>query len=301
MYNHTHMSLKRFGSLGATLALSLGVFLATGYAQSAAPAPPPGISIDEIIQKFAEKEKEFKQARANYAFRQEIKVQELSDSDRVVGAYEITVEVSFDDKGRRTEKVVHAPPPTLKKIGLTPEDEKDFREIQPFVLTSDDIAKYNVKYAGKENIDEISAYVFDVSPKKIEKGQRYFEGKIWVDDKDFQIVKTYGKSVPDIHTKTNSNVFPRFETYREQIDDYWFPTYTRAIDTLEFPEFRQKIREIIRYGNYKKFQATVKLRFGGEVVDDKGNVVETAPADVNAPALDPKYKNDPKAADPKKK
>jgi len=298
MYNHTHMSLKRSGSLGAMLVLLAGVVLVPGYAQS--PAPPPGIAIDEIIRKFSEKEKEFKLARANYAFRQEIKVQELSDSDRVMGTYEITVEVSFDDKGRRTEKVVYAPPSTLKRIGITPEDEKDFREIQPFVLTSDDIGKYNVKYAGKEDIDQISTYMFDVSPKKIEKDQRYFEGKIWVDDKDFQIVKTFGKSVPDIITKNSANIFPKFETYREPIDDYWFPTYTRVVDTLEFPDFRQKIREIIRYGNYKKFQATVKLRFGGEIVDDKGNVVEKAPVDTTAPALDPKYKTDPKAPEPKK-
>jgi hypothetical protein len=298
MYNNTYMSKKRFGSIGATLIVLLGTSLATSHAQS--PVPAPGIAVDEIIRKFSEKEKEFKLARENYAFRQEIKVQELSDSDRVIGTYEMTVEVSFDDKGRRTEKIVYAPPPTLKNIGITPEDEKDFREIQPFVLTSDDIGKYNVKYAGKETIDEISAYVFEVSPKKIEKGQRYFEGKIWVDDKDFQIVKTYGKSVPDIHQKNgNSNIFPRFETYREQIDDYWFPTYTRAVDTLEFPDFRQKIREIIRYGNYKKFQTSVKLKFGGEVTDDKSAPANAPPADVTAPALDPKYKTEPKP-DPKK-
>lgn len=295
-----HMSKTRFGTLGATLILLLGVSQATGYGQSQAQAPE--IAIEEIIRKFAEKEKEFKLARENYAFRQEIKVQELSDSDRVVGTYEMTVDVSFDEKGRRTEKIVYAPPSTLKKIGITAEDEKDFREIQPFVLTSDEIGKYNVKYSGKETIDEISAYVFDVSPKKLEKDQRYFEGKIWVDDQDLQIVKTYGKSVPDIHKNGNSNVFPRFETYREQIDDYWFPTYTRVLDTLEFPDFRQKIREIIRYGNYRKFQSSVKLKFGGEATDEnKATPSSAPPSDGTAPALDPKYKTEPKKEDPKKK
>ena len=298
MYNHTHMSNKRFGFVGAALALLLGSPLVTGYAQSQ--AQTPDIAIEEIIRKFAAKEKEFKLARENYAFRQEIKVQELSDSDRVLGEYQITTEVSFDAKGRRTEKVVYAPPPTLKKIGITPEDEKDFREIQPFVLTSDEVGKYNLKYGGKEKIDEIDCYVFDVSPKKIEKDQRYFEGKIWVDDKDLQIVKTYGKSVPDLRTKNGENLFPKFETYREQIDDYWFPTYTRAVDTLEFENFRQKIREIIKYGNYKKFQSSVKLKFGGEATDDKAGPADAPPADNTAPALDPKYQTEPKP-DPKKK
>ena len=41
-------------------------------------------------------------------------------------------------------------------------------------------------------------YVFDIAPKKIEGKKRYFQGRVWVDDHDFQIVKTYGKTVPDI-------------------------------------------------------------------------------------------------------
>lgn len=292
------MSKKRFGSLGATLIVLLGTSLTIGYGQSQIPAP--GIAVEEIIRKFAEKEKEFKLARENYAFRQEIKVQELSDSDRVVGTYELTVEVSFDEKGRRTEKVVFAPPPTLKNLQVTPEDLQGFREIQPFVLTSDEVGKYDLKYGGKEKIDEIDSFVFEVSPKKIEKDQMYFEGKIWVDDKDFQIVKTYGKQVIDTRKKDNENLFPRFETYREQIDDYWFPTYTRAVDTLDFQSGKQKIREIIRYGNYRKFQTSVKLRFGGEATDEKGAPLATPPSDNTAPALDPKYKTDPKP-DPNKK
>jgi hypothetical protein len=294
MYYHTGMSKKTFGFVAMALILLAGSAI-SGYAQ----APAAELPVDEIIRKFAEKEKEFKLARENYAFRQEIKVQELSNSDRVIGEYQTITEVSFDEKGRRTEKVVYAPPSTLDRLGITAEDLQDFREIQPFVLTSDEIDKYNLKYEGKETIDEITAYAFDVSPKKLEKGQRYFEGKIWVDDKDLQIVKTYGKSVPDLRSNGNENLFPKFETYREQIDEYWFPTYTRAVDTLNFSTGSVKMREIIRYGNYKKFQTSVKLRFDGELTTEGANGA-TAPADKadkddnKAPALDPKYKQEPK-------
>jgi hypothetical protein len=267
----------------------------SGYGQ----VPAAELPVEEIIRKFAEKEKEFKLARENYAFRQEIKVQELSNSDRVMGEYQTITEVSFDERGRRTEKVVYAPPPTLVRLGITAEDLQDFREIQPFVLTSDEIDKYDLKYQGKEKIDEITAYAFDVSPKKMEKGQRYFEGKIWVDDQDLQIVKTYGKSVPDLRTKGNENLFPKFETYREQIDEYWFPTYTRAVDTLNFADGAIKMREIIRYGNYKKFQTSVKLRFDGELTEGANGAKAPAADDNKAPALDPKYKDDPKQ-EPKK-
>lgn len=295
MYNN-YMSAKMISFvIFAGLVASTAVF-----GQATTPIP-----VEEIIRRFAEKEKEFKDARANYAYRQEIKIQELSARDDVRGEYQLTMDISFDDKGRRTEKIVYAPPSTLDRLGVTPEDLQDLREIQPFVLTSDDIAKYNLKYAGKEKIDEIDCYTFDVDPKKIEKGQRYFQGKIWVDDQDFQIVKTFGKPVPDLRSKGNENLFPKFETYREQIDGYWFPTYTRALDTLDFSSGKIRIREIVRYGNYKRFSVDVKLRFGGEAEGTTGGASQDpgAPADNTAPALDPKYKTAPPAPkeDPKKK
>jgi hypothetical protein len=251
----------------------------------------PTIPVDEIISKFAQKEKDFKMARANYVYRQDNRVQTLTANDRVTGEWRQVWDVTFDKSGKRVERVTSAPQNTLQSISLTPEDLQDLREIQPFVLTSDDIGKYNLKYLGKEKVDEIDCYVFDVAPKTIEKDQRYFQGQIWVDDKDLQIVKTYGKAVPDKKTKNNENLFPRFETYREQIDGkYWFPTYTRAVDTLQFSTGAQRIRQIVKYENYKKFEADVKLTFGDAV--EGGDGTNSAPSSDNkAPALDPKLKS----------
>jgi outer membrane lipoprotein-sorting protein len=288
MYNGSIMLLKKSAVL---------VFLVFASLRLAAAQDGATVPVDEIIRKFAAKEKEFQLARANYVYRQEVKVQELDANDRVLGEYALTSDIGFDEKGKRTEKIVHAPPVTLgtgrSTLQMTPEDLQDIQSIQPFVLTTDDVIKYNIKYVGKEKIDEIDCYAFEVGPKKLEKGQRYFEGKIWVDDRDLQIVKTYGKAVPDLNVdKDNPNLFPRFETYREQIDEFWFPTYTRAADTLNFPSGKKRIRQIIRYGNYKKFQSNVNLTFGDAVEPGSGQV--TPPSiDNKAPALDPKYKNPP--------
>ena len=278
------------------LVVGLGCSLAQSPANLRQEQPP--IPVQEIIRKFADKEKQFKIARGNYTYRQEVQVQELNANDRVMGEYRTVSDIIFDPTGKRTERIVSAPPTTLRNISLTPQDLQDIREIQPFVLTSDDISKYNLKYLGKEMVDEIDCYVFDVGPKTIEKGQRYFQGQIWVDDKDLQIVKTYGKAVPDIKEKGQENLFPRFETYREQIDDYWFPTYTKAVDTLNFSSGAQRIRQIIKYANYKKFEADVKLTFGDAV--DGGGTDKQPAADSSrkAPALDPKL-ND--KTDPRKK
>lgn len=274
------------------LFLVLLVNSSTGFGQLRDEQPP--VPVEEIIQRFSQKERDFRIARGNYTYRQEVSVQELNANDRVLGEYRVTSDITFDSTGRRTEKIVFAPANTLKGIQLTPQDLQDIREIQPFVLTSDEISKYTLKYTGKEKIDEIDCYVFDVGPKTLEKGQRYFQGQIWVDDQDLQIVKTYGKAVPDIKEKGQENLFPRFETYREQIDQYWFPTYTKAVDTLQFSSGAKRIRQIIKYDKYKKFEADVKLTFGDAVEGGSADTGPGATTDRKAPALDPKL-NEPKA------
>jgi hypothetical protein len=283
------MFLRKAAYLTALLFVSCSLAFAQGPKNLRNEQPPQ--PVDEIIQKFAAKEKEFRAARANYVYRQDNRVQTLSADDRVTGEWHEVWDITFDPNGRRVERVISAPASTLREISLTAEDLQDLREIQPFVLTTDDITKYAVKYLGKEKVDEIDCYVFDVAPKRIEKGQRYFQGQIWVDDRDLQIVKTYGKAVPDIKKGDGENLFPRFETYREQIDGkYWFPTYTRAVDTLQFSNGAKRIRQVVKYDNYKQFQSNVKLTFGDAVEGDAAKGGSTTSNDNTAPALDPKLK-----------
>jgi outer membrane lipoprotein-sorting protein len=229
---------------------------------------PKGITPDEIIQRFASKEKEFKAARDNYTYRQEVKVQTI-DGDQVDGEYQQVFDVSFDDKGHKVKNVVFAPQSSLQRIMMTEEDVDDIENRLPFVLTSDEIPEYNILYVGTQQEDELHCYVFDIAPKQMEGKKRYFQGRIWVDDHDFQIVKTYGKTVPDIRKKKGQeNLFPKFTTWREQIDNkYWFPTYTRADDTLAFAGGGVHIREIVKYENYKKFGSNVKITYDGKEVE----------------------------------
>jgi hypothetical protein len=225
---------------------------------------PKGVTPEEIIKKFAAREKEFKQARDNYTYRQSVKVQTL-DGETVDGEYHLVTDILFDDKGRRIENVVFAPQPTLTRIGMTREDEDDIRNRLPFVLTSDEIPEYSILYVGQQKEDDLDTYVFDIAPKQIEKNRRYFQGRIWVDNRDFQIVKTYGKNVPDIRKSSDENLFPKFTTYREQIDgQYWFPTYTKVDDTLHFKNMDVHIREIVTYTNYKRFGSKSRIIYEGQ-------------------------------------
>jgi hypothetical protein len=237
---------------------------------------PSQAQIDEIIQKFAAKEADFAKAREDYTYKQTARIQELDESGIVTGRWETVSDIVFDPAGKRTEHVVHAPVSTLDHILLTPEDMQDLQSVQPFVLTSADLPKYLIRYLGREQLDEIGCYAFAVKPKKVEPGQRYFEGIVWVDDRDLQIVKSYGRGT-GVFKK--GNAYPKFETYREQIDGkYWFPTYTIANATLHFPEFDQRIKQTVRYEDYKQFKAQSTITFGDEVDPNKDGNKPPAPA-----------------------
>ena len=233
---------------------------------------PPSIPVDQIIQKFGERELEFKKERDNYTYNQSFVVQVIDSDGQVAGEHRMNSDILFTPDGKRYEKVTSAPPPTLERAGmsLSQQDLDDVEHVQPFVLTSTDLPKYDVKYVGREQLDELSTYLFDVAPKKIEKNQRYFQGRIWVDDKDLNIVKSDGKAVPDIIKKNNENIFPRFETFRENIEGhFWFPTYTRCDDVLHFSTGPIHMRMTIRYANYKRFGATIKIGTPVEIKEDK--------------------------------
>jgi hypothetical protein len=234
-------------------------------------AEPKGITTDEVIQRFAAKERDFKEARDQYTYRQEVRAQVL-EGDAVRGEYREVFDVLFDDKGKRVENVVFAPQSSLENAGLSMDsgDFEDLRHRYPFVLTSDELPEYNILYIGQQSEDELHCYVFDIAPKQIVGKKRYFQGRIWVDDKDFQIVKTFGKGVPEIYAKKrgkDEHLYPKFTTWREQIDHkYWFPTYTRADDVLHFSSGDIHIRETVKYENYKRFGSNVRITYEGQEV-----------------------------------
>ena len=234
--------------------------------------PPKGVTPEEIITHFAAREKLFKDARDHYTYRQDIKVQ-TRDGDTVTGEYHEVFDVLYDDKGHRIENVVFAPQSSLEAGGLSLDegDVQDFRNRLPFVLTTEEVPEYNILYVGQQTEDQLHCYVFDIAPKAIVGKKRYFQGRIWVDDQDFQIVKTYGQAVPEIKDSKKKgkeeHLYPKFTTWRQQVDNqYWFPTYTRAEDTLKFSMGDIKIREIIKYTNYRRFGSRSKITFEGQEV-----------------------------------
>ena len=273
-----------FSVLACTLLLLLA---APAFAQRGEgpinPAEPQGITVDQIIQKFTARESEFAKARENYTFRQDVTLQTL-DGDTVDGEYRMVMDVTFDDQGKRRENVVFAPQSTLTRLTMDPEDFEDINHRYPFVVTTETLPLYQILYVGQQHVDELDTYVFDVSPKTLEKGKRYFEGRIWVDTQDFEIVKSSGKPVFQKEKRLEGHLFPSFTTYRAQIDNVnWFPVYTNSDEVLHFPGTKNtppddvRLRIKVKYTDYKKFGSKSKIIFAGQDINKDQNQNQPAP------------------------
>jgi hypothetical protein len=234
------------------------------------PKTPDNLPPAEIIKRFTSKESELREEWKDYAYRQETRLQVIGPANTISGEYFQVSEFVFNDAGKRVERIVRAPQSTLDQAGLTmtAEDKNALINLQPFALSTEELSNYNLNYVGREKLDELNTYVFEVipkviaDPKTLKKGKdsgiegKYFQGRIWVDDQDLQIVKTAGKTVPEFKQR-----FPRFETYRENIDGrYWFPTYTYGDDELDFEKGPSiHVRLVIKYRDYRRFQSDVKI------------------------------------------
>jgi hypothetical protein len=242
----------------------------------------PSIPPQQIIDEFTAKESVFRRAMANYTYERSVKVETIDDDNKVDGQYFQVTDISFDPNGKRFEHVVLAPANTLERISMSPADFQDIEQRLPFVLTKEDVGQYDLTYVGKQKVDEVDTYVFDVKPKVIEKNKRYFQGRIWVDQRDLQIVVTNGKNVPDDLRKGHEDLSPPFTTYREQIDGkYWFPVYTRGEGILHFTAGKGylsqdvHIRETLKYTDYKQYHANVRVLFEGQDISNNNGSSQT--------------------------
>ena len=290
--------MRRFSFivLAAALLTPLAVAAQTQQQASVAATGGPTISnrsgapadVDQIIRKFAAKEAEFRKALNEYSFKRDVIVQTIAMGGQISGEYRRVSRFVFDDSGNRFEKILFFPMPTIQ-IGITQEDLEDMGGVQAFALENGKLHEYDFAYVGKEKIDDLNLYVFDVTPKilgdarrlkgmeKSKKIERFFQGRIWVDDQDFQIVKARGKGVPEIGDQR----YPTFETYRENIDGkYWFPTYAMADDELVFKSGQSvRLRMKVTYDEFERLRGKVRVIEEGKPgeVDPKDEQPEAKP------------------------
>lgn len=239
------------------------------------PAPPDGKTPEQIITEMGKKESQFVKARDNYTFRQSVVMQTINDDNgKPDGEYRQVTDIGFDKDGKRNETVVFAPQNTLERVTLDAYDLEDVAKRIPLVLTTEDLPNYDVKYMGRQKVDELDTYVFDATPKNADFKHRFFEGRVWVDQKDLEIVMINGKNVPD-DVKHGHFSIP-FTTYYEQVDTVnWFPTYTRADGTVHFAASKDgpandiHMRNTVKYSDYRRYRSSARIIYNGQDITNQ--------------------------------
>lgn len=221
--------------------------------------PPSAVPPEEIIKHFTVKEEEFRLARPAYASRKIVRLQEFADDGGLVGEYQITIEPAVNSSGRPYDKVVEQTS-SLHFLRFEPEDIGRLIAMPAFILTPAQLAKYDLSYVGKEQVDEINCYMFRVKPRQLERTHNYFEGLVWVDDRDLAVVKTYGKWINETgDVRMPQLPFTYFETYRENAEGkFWFPNYTRSDDSIHLKDREIRTRLTIRWSDFKPVPGAVK-------------------------------------------
>jgi hypothetical protein len=256
------------------------------------PTPPTGKTVAEIIAKMGQQESAFAAARNDYSFRQDVKFNTISDdTGRPDGEYHQVTDISFAKDGKREEHVVFAPGSSIERVIMTENDFKDIEKRLPFILTAPELPEYTITYVGRQKVDELDTYVFDVAPKELVKGRRYFQGRAWVDQQDNEIVLVNGMSVPQDTRAGHEDLSPPFTTYYQQIDgQYWFPTYTKAEGTLHFAAQNGalssdvRVRTVIHYTDYKRFRTKATITYDGQdITNNKDNSTPSGKPPAAAP------------------
>jgi len=224
----------------------------------ATPDAPLALPAEEVIKRFVAKEDENFMARPRYGYRKTLRIQEFGPDGQPSGEMLRVTEVTLSSDGKVSAQVIEKPQSTLKHIYLAPEDVAALDRMPAYVLTSSQLAKYDLKYLGKEQVDEIDCYIFQVKPKIVERIHAYFDGIVWVDAQYLEVVKTYGRWVTDQGDMRPMEQLPftLFETYRENVDGkYWLPNYSRSDDTLHIKEGDFPMRVTIKWTDFKLLSA----------------------------------------------
>jgi uncharacterized protein YlzI (FlbEa/FlbD family) len=224
------------------------------------PPAPPSLPESEIIKRFSQKEDEYLATRTHFTYKKTIRIEEFGPDGKPSGEYVLVSEPARDADGKLYEKVVQRPQSTMQHFFLRSEDLEGLQRIPAFPLTTAQLVNYNLKYLGKEQVDEVNCYIFQVKPKTLQRQKAFFDGVVWVDAIYLEVVKTYGQWMTDLgpmHAVAELP-FSLFETYRENVGGkYWFPNYSRSDDTADLKNGQQvPVRIVIKWTDFKPLPLT---------------------------------------------
>jgi hypothetical protein len=250
------MTVRRLAT--RTLATDWLCALALALAQAAltppaAEASGQGREPAEVLAAAAENGKRLMAALRDYTYYAELTIETVSPADVITGKLYRFSQVSFDRDGNRQEKIFEDKSTLPEGVHVGTNAANNMTRVYQFIITPETRNLYEFSYVGREKVDELNTYVFDVKPKvKLpdpdRSADRYLKGRVWIDDQDLQVVKAAGEALPE----QSAHRTPKFETYYQNHDKFWFPAYTSADDELRVGRRFTRVVVTVRFTSYKK-------------------------------------------------
>ena len=260
------------------------------------PAPPAGLTPQQIIDKFAARETVFDEARQNYTFRQTVKVDTLDeDTNKVDGEYQQVTDITFNNDGKREEHVVFAPQNTLERVMMSPADFDEIEHRLPFVLTTEDLPDYDITYLGRQNVDELDTYVFDAAPKSHrEKPAATSRARSGSTSRTSRSSSSTARTSPRTHAKaTKTSRRPSPPTTSRSTASTGSPPTPRPKASSTSPRGQGYLsqdvhmRTIVKYTDYKQFRAKSRIIYNGDDITNNGQQPANNAPESKTPATAP--------------
>ena len=243
--------------------------------------PDPAV----VVNNFIAAEAKLRDALNQHTFKRDVVLQTIGPSGEVTGEYIRNSQFVFDDRGNRVERVLYHPKSTIREMRITKEDIQDLAGSQLLGIDITETSKYSLTFAGIETVESRQLFAIDVrpltqpDPRRMK--DRFFVGRVWLDQSNFQIVKIKGIVEPQ-----GKQRFPLFETWREPVmGAFAFPTRTEADDLLHFLERDVHYRIKVRYFDYKLFGSKVSITEIDEPFPEAGDASTKQPLSPNQPQV----------------
>lgn len=207
----------------------------------------------EILARAEESGRQARDAIKMYSYYAELTLETVSPAETITGKYYRFSRISYDPAGNEQEKIFETTSTLPSDLSVASNSVNNLARVYSFMITPETIKQYEFNYIGREKIDELSTYAFDVKPKvKLpdpgKSSERYLKGRVWIDDQDFLVVKVAGVSLPE----QKNHRTPKFETYFQNHDKFWFPAYTKADDEVVAGRRRTRVIITVRFTSYER-------------------------------------------------
>ena len=231
------------------LALLAGTWPASRAGEAQRPAQP----YTQILAAGAEKGKALLDALRGYSYYAELTIQTVSQADTITGKYFRFSQISFDNTGKRQERILENSSTLPEDVHIGTNAANNLARVYQFILSPETLGEYDFTYVGRERVDELNTYVFDAQPKvrlpdPEKSGERYLRGRIWIDDQDLCVVKVAGEALPE----QSAHRTPKFETYFQNYDRFWFPAFVKADDTVRLGGYSTRVIVKVQFTSYRR-------------------------------------------------